>query len=46
MDALRIGMIGCGGIGKHHSNYLRKLPDVTIAAGSDVSQELLDAYQK
>ncbi|MEK6796263.1 MAG: Gfo/Idh/MocA family oxidoreductase [Spirochaetota bacterium] len=46
MDTVKIGMIGCGGIGKHHSNYLRKIPGAAITAASDVSDTLLDAYKK
>lgn len=43
---VRIGMIGCGGISKHHAKYLVKIPDTVIAAASDVNETLTAEYKK
>jgi predicted dehydrogenase len=35
MSRIRIGLIGCGGIARHHLGVLTKMPDVEIAALCD-----------
>ncbi len=35
MSRIRIGLIGCGGIARHHLSVLTKMPDVEIAALCD-----------
>ncbi|MBN1672720.1 MAG: Gfo/Idh/MocA family oxidoreductase [Kiritimatiellae bacterium] len=46
MKTVRLGLIGCGGIGRHHSNALRKVPGAQITAAADVSEEGLNRYKE
>ncbi|MEW6355274.1 MAG: Gfo/Idh/MocA family oxidoreductase [Planctomycetota bacterium] len=43
---LRIGMIGCGGNARGHGGRLTKIPEVQIAAITDVSEDALGAFRK
>ena len=46
MAKIRIGFIGCGGIGNHHVNYLTKFKDVEITAVADLREERVSAMAK
>jgi len=39
MTTVRLGMIGCGGIARHHMNQLREVPEAQIVALADPSDE-------
>ncbi len=41
-----VGIIGCGGMGTHHSRSLAHFDDVSLAAASDVSSEALARYDE
>lgn len=46
MKTVKLGFIGCGGIGKHHSRYLQEVPDVEIAAAADANDDVLKGYRE
>ena len=37
--SVRVGLVGCGGMGRHHLNVLRALPDFEIVGLCDVSED-------
>jgi len=39
----RFGIVGCGGMGNHHSNVFSKMEDVKIVAACDLIKEKADA---
>ncbi|MCS7180344.1 MAG: Gfo/Idh/MocA family oxidoreductase, partial [bacterium] len=41
---IKIGIIGCGGMGKYHASILKKIEDVKIA--SDVNIDVLESFSK
>lgn len=41
---VNIGVIGCGGMGRHHSRSLAKLGDARLVAAADASAAALEAY--
>ena len=43
---LQAGIIGCGGISRHHLNGYRQLPDVTVGACCDIDGPKAEAYAK
>ncbi|MCD6408669.1 Gfo/Idh/MocA family oxidoreductase [bacterium] len=43
---VKIGIIGCGGMGRLHSNILKKMEDVEITAASDINKNQLLSFQK
>ena len=45
MAKLRVGVIGCSGIGTTHASGLIGLDNVELAAGCDFVQETLDAFK-
>ena len=45
MAKLRVGVIGCSGIGTTHTSGLVGLPNVELAAGCDFVQSTLDAFK-
>ena len=45
-DILRVGLIGCGGMGTNHLRLLSDRKDVQVAWVSDVDQQRLDAAAK
>lgn len=45
MAKLRVGIIGCSGIGTIHTSGLVGLPNVELAAGCDFVQSTLDAFK-
>ena len=38
----RVGLVGCGGMGRHHLRILKDLPEFEIVALCDISQEVVD----
>lgn len=46
MKTIKVGIVGCGGIGKHHSGYLQKIPNVEIAAAADIDAGVLKSYRE
>ncbi|MDX1934898.1 MAG: Gfo/Idh/MocA family oxidoreductase [Capsulimonadales bacterium] len=42
VKALRVGIIGCGGIAQTHIGYFKKFPGVSIVCGADIRQTALD----
>ncbi len=44
MERVRVGIIGCGGIGRHHARYLREISGAEIAAVADINDNLLKSY--
>ena len=46
MAKLRVGVIGCSGIGTTHVSGLVDLPNVELAAGCDFVQSTLDAFKE
>jgi predicted dehydrogenase len=38
-STVRVGLVGCGGMGRHHLDVLRALPDFEIVGLCDVSEE-------
>ena len=46
MDVIRIGIIGLGGMGRHHAGYLGDLPGVEVTAVCDVAPGSLDWAQQ
>jgi len=42
-DAVRFGLIGCGGIGKHHAKTIAALPDAVLVAVCDIRPERAQA---
>jgi predicted dehydrogenase len=46
MTKIRIGIIGCGGMSRHHGKiFTTSIPEVEIAALTDPSEEMLSRYQ-
>ena len=45
MAKLRVGVIGCSGIGTTHASGLIGLDNVELAAGCDFVQETLNAFK-
>ena len=43
LDAMRVGIVGCGGMGSVHANKYVQMPDVTITA-FDLDKEKLNAF--
>lgn len=43
---IQIGFIGCGGIARHHANYLKKMKEVNILGCFDVSEEAVKSFAK
>ncbi len=43
---LRVGLIGAGGIGRHHLSYLAKMKDVELVAAADVSPACLEKVEQ
>ncbi|NPV08847.1 MAG: Gfo/Idh/MocA family oxidoreductase [Anaerolineae bacterium] len=43
---VKIGIIGCGGMGRYHSRSLREIEGVGIVAASDADEEVLEAYAR
>jgi len=43
---VRIGVIGCGGIGRYHIENLKKLPDVQILSVADINLEAARDFAK
>lgn len=39
MSRIKLGIIGCGGISHYHMNHLLRIPDVDVAAISDIKEE-------
>ncbi len=46
MAKLRVGVIGCSGIGTIHASGLVGLPNVELAAGCDMVEGTLDAFKE
>ena len=46
MEKCRVGVIGCKGIGIRHASGLIGLDNAELAAGCDVAQETLEAFQE
>ena len=46
MKTVRIGVVGCGGIGKYHARSLQKIGNVTIAAASDVNETARKEFEE
>ncbi len=46
MEKIKVGIVGCGGMGKYHSRYLKKIPDVEITAAAEINSDVLKDYQK
>ncbi len=44
MEKIRLGIIGCGGMGFHHSRRLIKMKEVEIVAASDVNSDSLKRF--
>lgn len=44
MEKIRLGIIGCGGMGFHHARNLSKMKDVEIIAASDVNSNRLKQF--
>ncbi len=42
---VKIGIIGCGGMGRYHANILKKFQDVEIVSASDVNTEVLNSFK-
>ncbi|MFH1709328.1 MAG: Gfo/Idh/MocA family oxidoreductase [Planctomycetota bacterium] len=45
METVRIGIIGCGGMGKSHAAALQKITGVAVAAAAETRAEVLGAFQ-
>ncbi len=45
MAQLRVGVIGCSGIGTTHASGIIGMPNAVLAAGCDFVQETLDAFK-
>ena len=46
MKKIRVGIIGCGGMGTLHSRILEKIGGVEIHAASDASEEALARFRE
>jgi len=44
MEKIRLGIIGCGGMGFHHSRRLIKMKEVEIIAASDINSDSLKRF--
>ncbi|MCD6232514.1 Gfo/Idh/MocA family oxidoreductase [Candidatus Aerophobetes bacterium] len=44
MEKIRLGIIGCGGMGFHHARSLSKMKDVEIMAASDINPDNLKQF--
>ncbi len=42
---VKIGIIGCGGMGRYHANILKKFEDVKIVSASDVNFDALNSFK-
>jgi len=42
---VKIGIIGCGGMGRYHANILKKFEDVKIISASDVNLDTLNSFK-
>lgn len=42
MDKVRIGVVGCGGMGQGHINSLKDIPEAALTAVSDVDKETVE----
>src|SRR4051794_38545737 len=43
-ERYRVAVIGCGGIARAHANAYAAMPECTIVAAADISQEALDGF--
>lgn len=43
---VRVGIIGCGGIARHHLRAYRNIPDMEVVGAADISQAALDSVAK
>ncbi|OIN98522.1 hypothetical protein COY52_05895 [Candidatus Desantisbacteria bacterium CG_4_10_14_0_8_um_filter_48_22] len=46
MEKVRIGVIGCGGMGQAHIKSIKELPEAELAAVCDVDAKVLDGLTK
>jgi predicted dehydrogenase len=46
MKKFRVGVIGCTGVGTRHALGVSGLPNAELAAGCDLSQEVLDKFKE
>ena len=46
MGKIKVGVIGCGGMGRLHSKILSQMEDVEIFAASDLSEKALKLYNE
>jgi predicted dehydrogenase len=44
MSKYRVGIVGTGGIARHHAGYYRANPHTEIVAGADINPENLDRF--
>ncbi|MFN4227175.1 MAG: Gfo/Idh/MocA family protein [Candidatus Ratteibacteria bacterium] len=42
---VKIGIIGCGGMGKYHANILKKFQEVKIISASDIIPDVLNSFK-
>lgn len=42
---IKIGIIGCGGMGRYHANILKNMKDVEITSASDINIDALNAFK-
>ena len=43
---VKIGIIGCGGIGRLHAGVLRNLKGAKVIAAADIDRKALSSFQK
>ncbi len=46
MDMVKVGIIGCGIMGRHHSKYLQNNADAKIIAASESNENVLNDYRR
>ncbi len=46
MDKVRFGVVGCGGMGKYHTRYLKDMPEVELVGICDVDEEKSKSFAK
>ena len=46
MKTIKIGIIGCGGMGNYHSKYLSQMEGVEIYACADISEDNLKTFKE
>lgn len=46
MARFRVGIIGCGGMGRAHAAGYKASPDCELVAAADIASEKLDAFRK